>query len=765
MSDAANTVYVDVHGLTMHRHDQYYALLAEQLPPHTPVPEHERLALLGRLRQGAGVTVLTGPEGAAFWLLVSIEVNVRIVPDDIDFVERTKDEMEWALRVQRVTRTRALNMSARYTREKPPTQNHGNHAEWLDAIKLVDALPRRSTPIIRSPASYTIIRDEAEQLRFLDALDERVSMDWEWQKPDEATEDRPAYFPHSLEIGNAEHTWHLPVVALDYQSREGHHQDLREAAARMMRRNRTIWQNAKADLNTQWPGDPLDAFGLDLDDTIVMGYLAGENVLGLKPMTRAFLGRDPMDYPDGHKGGLGTLPLEVGARYGAAGDARNTWDLEAVLRARLRGMGRVMEVYENIERPIVPMVASMERYGMPADVAHMQHLEDEFQFTEDAMRGLWQGLEGLDIATDANIRAIVKRRTGYDPGSVKADVLAKVEEDWMDSIMGFRQVRHRRRGFLSAHVRRWLAEGQPDPYILYSSFNQAGGQDRNDPRSFLRAPRSGRFSSSGDAGNLQNQPGDIRDIFTAPPGCLFWSLDYSNLEMRIAAGLSTDRAMLGVLTTVCPTPDEDGECPHSPGCGDMHDDFQVRIRQRTGVDVGRRAAKAGNFLSQYGGYADQLIIALAKQRAFLDYETAKLIVETHRDAYPSYYALNKTVIDTAKRNGGHAETHFGRWRTDEDLFSYDATMRGHAERALGNHLIQGTAADILKMAMGRAVPILRHYGAHLSAQVHDELCGWVPEEKAEDFIIAMTAVMESIRIPNIHLNVSGGAGRTWADVH
>jgi DNA polymerase I-like protein with 3'-5' exonuclease and polymerase domains len=733
-----------------------YAYLKDTLPDHTVINPGDRLDTLATLREGAGVTVLTGPAGAPFWLLASIEVNVRIVPDGLDMNERTEDEIEWALRAQGVPRTVAQNMAVGYAVDSPPTERHRLHSQWVRAVELTDALPRNVAPTIYARAGYTVIRDPAEQIRFLDGLDHMVALDGEWDIDTKSI--------HSLEVADADHAWHLPVVASDYESPGTHGGALRAAMMRAVQRVPTIWHNAKADLNALWIGDPLDAFGSDLHDTIILAYLAGENELGLKHLARTYLGRDPMDYPKGHVGGLSTLPVELGARYGAAGDARNTYDLYHMLRAKVRAMGDVWQVYETIERPIVPIVASMERYGTPVDVPTMQRLEGDFGATAEGIRSMWWARERLDISNDMDTRALVKRRTGFDPGSVRADVLAKVEDDWMDSVMGYRRVRHRKRGFLTKHRERWEAAGCPNPYILWSSFNQAGSTDPNDPRSFRRAPRSGRFSSSGDAGNLQNQPGDIRDIFTAPPGCLFWSLDYKNLEMNIAAGLSGDPSMIEVLSMVCHAP-EDGECPHSPKCGDMHDDFQLRIKARTGQDVGRRAAKAGNFLSQYGGHADQLGVAMAKERAFLEYEVLKLIVETHREAYPAYYGLGRTTIETAKMNGGHSETHFGRWRIDSDLFSPDSQMRGHAERALFNHVIQGTAADILKLAMKLAVPVLRHYGAHLSMQVHDELCGWVPEGVAEPFIATMRAIMESIRIPNIALKVEGGAGRTWADVH
>ena len=91
--------------------------------------------------------------------------------------------------------------------------------------------------------------------------------------------------------------------------------------------------------------------------------------------------------------------------------------------------------------------------------------------------------------------------------------------------------------------------------------------------------------------------------------------------------------------------------------------------------------------------------------------------------------------------------------------------RGHAERAAANMVIQGTGADVIKMAMRRLIPILKYFNAHLALQVHDELVFWVPETVANRFIVAARGIMESISIPHLNLIVEGGVGNNWAEVH
>ncbi len=731
------TAYLDLPGLSRHPSADYAAAL-ELGDPKWVADQHSRIDLLRRLRAGAGVTVYTGPEGAAFWQPVSIEVKVRVVPDGTDLDERCDPDIAWALGAVGLSETEAAILARR---AKPPTVRHRAYDAWQRAEALLAAVqePSPAVPVIVEAFHAEAVLDPAAQCALLDAVVRYaplVALDWEW---DIETQD-----PLGLAVATADRNWYLPVKAADYES--GHGELLREAFARAVRSGTTVLHNAKADLQTQYAGDLLALSGRPINDTLVMAYLVGSHVtgpdLGLKPLTRALLGRDPMDYPKGRS--FADLPLATAVRYAGGGDARNTYDLYGELRPLLRDQ---WSVYTDIERPVTPIIAGMERAGQPADPKAIRRLHDDFRAMEEAIRALWWAQEHLDIAKDKETRTLIERWVGYDPGSCAQDALAKITDPRMDSILAYRRIRHRRRAFLAKHLERWERAGLPDVLALRTSFNQAGGADPHDPRSFRRAPRSGRISSSGEAGNLQNQPGDIRAIFTGPPGTLFWALDYSGLEIRIAAARSQDPAMVATLAAG----------------GDLHDDFRLRIAELTGVDVPRGVAKQGNFNAQYGGYADQLGSILAKQRAHLPRETLVAMADAHRTAYAVYHAYGERVVAEARGNGGYSETLWGRRRYDPDINAFDDRVRGHAERALINHTIQGTAADILKKAMVLAVPILRHFDAHLSLQVHDELAGWVTEEAAEPFIAAMRAVMESVRLPGLGLAVEGGVGRTWED--
>lgn len=735
------SAFIDGPGLTRQANPEPYAK-ALQLEGQFVASEHERLPLLRKLRHGAGATVYTGPEGAEFWRAASWEVRIRIVPDGTELQDRCEPDLEWALRATGVRPVHAKKLAAR---TEPP-----HRGQWVEPYKKATGLLRayRTTPkyepiIVRQFAASTVT-DFGEQVQLLHGLrDERlVSLDYEYDRDDHS---RTAGIAVSTEDGN----WYLATEAADLPRRPGHAEALRETVGLWLGGDTpSVWHNGKSDFRNQLPYDPIMLVHRPINDTLVMAYLVGIDItgpdLGLKELTRTLLDRDPLDHPGDS---LINLPLELGARYAAAGDSRNTFDLYYKLRDLLAERGQ-LGLYEDIERPVMPIVASMEKYGQPIDHDELRRVRDDFIQMEDGLRALWQSEEGVDIADPMGIREIVKRRAGYDPHSVAKDTLAKIEEPWMDSIMAYRQI-VTQRGFVERHLQKWEAAGQPVDFRAYSYFNQAGGAQAHDPRSFKRAPRSGRFSSSGDFGNLQNQPRSIRDIFIAPPGHAFWSFDYSQLEVRIAAALSGDVNMLAVLND----PD-----------GDIHGDFKARILMLTGVDVPRSAAKQGIFSGAYGGHVDILRSILAKERAFPAMEELEAIVAARERAYPQYYSEYVPQQEALALSLGYSETMWGRRRYDADIYSPDGATKSHAQRAMVNHTIQGTAADILKVAMVLAVPVLLQYNAHLSMQVHDELCGWVPLDKAEAFKHDMEAVMESIPVPGLTLRVSGGYGRSWEDV-
>jgi hypothetical protein len=754
----------------------------------------ERRALLLRMRHSAGLVVYTGPSGATFWSLASLEVKVRVVPDGTEYTRRTDDVRLWAALVVCDKESSARTLARRATAPKEGTLDRERWDRLTKAVRLLRKAEASGVgpPIVADGMAVDIVLDRADQRMLLDKLPrkQRVSLDWEW---DEETSD-----PLGLAVSTADRNFYLPVLAADYQPQGADHGEfLRSGVADVLRRRtRTVWHSAASDLSSQYPGDPEElVFGRRsfIDDTLVMAYLVGEPDLHLKDLTRQRLNRDPMDYPSGScvrcagkgtvgkgedaeectdcrgtgKRGLKNVSVATAARYAAAGDTRNTLDLYYDLLPVLDERNQ-RTVYTDIERPLIPIIASMEKFGSPLNMAEVTRLHEEFSLTEEAMHSLlWQRFR-VDVAdasdNEAASRGLIKRLTGYDPGTMDQRTLSKIEDPWMDVLIGHRRLRTRRRNFLGKMLERWRAAGSPKVWSAYPHFNQAGSSVPDDPRSFKRAPRSGRLSSANP--NFQNQPRDIRSAFVPPPGTSFWSLDYSGLELHIAAAVSGDKEMLRVLNEQCPDPGPDG-CEHAPKHGDLHDAFHHKIHEYTGVWVGRVTAKAGNFEQLYGGGPDKLVQILQKERAFISLETARLVVKAHAETFPQYHQYAEKVVQAAMENGGYSETLFGRRRYERDLFSGDPETRSWAARALVNTTIQGTAADIMKMAMVWAVPVLRAYDAHVAIQVHDELTGWVPGSKRdkEAFLAAMRGVMQSVELPGLDLKAEGGVGLSWVEVH
>lgn len=713
--------------------------------------QDERWDLLAQLVDGAGVVVHTGPLGAPFWTAASPEVVVRVEPDGYEVSERNPiaddNGLLWSLRINGLSSTEA-NVLLR-GRTRAPKASHQHSSRWeqaaLDRARLL-LLHEGAVRLEVEDFAVTVIEDPAEQLRFLEGLNEFAALDWEWDPHDPTQTD-------GLSVATRSDTFYLPVRASDYRVPAGHGVRLRAMFSQKLRAGLPcVFHQGRADLSYQYDGDPAELSGKPIHDTLIMMFLADPTAddLGLKPSVRKRLGREPSSFP----GALSELPLARGARYAGA-DARNTFDLFMDLIPELMAKDQ-WSVYTTYEQPLMPIIASMEKFGQPVDVPELIKQFEEHQDYEDRLQQAVATAYGIDLSSDDETKNWLKDITGYRPAKLDQRSISKWQQGEVDVILEYRQTRTRRRSFLAKNLKRWDELGRPERFLLYPKFNQAGKD--NADQTVGRSARSGRLTSSGSknkweraygAPNFQNQPRAIRDIYCAPDGMLFFSRDFAGMELRIAAGISGDPAMLHALNT--------GE--------DLHGLFRAKILELTGIDVGRPSAKAGNFEQLYGGGAGQLVRILRKQRAFISLETAEAIVAGHEYAFPVYHNWARGVVQLC-RERGYSETLFGRRRYLPELFSADSEVRSNAERAAVNHVIQGTAADIVKLAMVSVSNILLEYGGHLALQVHDELCGWVPETiNIDECMARVDAAMTGIKIPGIDMLVEGSVGRTWGDAH
>lgn len=687
---------------------------------------------------------MVGPQSAAYWSSVSPEVFVRVEPDGYDYKYRTKNLEEWSYRAQGLS---DLDIKHLLTLTAPPSKRSRYYVLFQTALESQNKLLSlsESCEVIRGETTpVTILADTDEAIKFLGSLEgsELVALDFEWKisgKDKELRHNQPLI---GVNVSTTDGNWYIPIRGRTPEGevfdRSDRQQDVRDATFRLVRSTKTIWHNAKADFNSQYVGDPLELADAPYQDTILMAYVCGDQGLGLKDLAEKRLGRKAVPLPED----LENQSYELAARYGAAGDTRNTLDLYYLLQRELVSTGQ-WAVYHDIERPLVPLVASMERFGSPLDMDEVKRLREDYWQQEESIRLRILGSTGLDFGDDNDQRSYLSAN-GFHSSSLDKRVLSKINAPWVGPLLEYREVRTLRRNFLDKHLAEWKAVDEPEDYRAYPGFNQAGRDTESG--SWINAPATGRFSSS--SPNFQNQPRSIRSVFTAPKGYKFVSLDYSALELRVAADISEDPVMLSVL--------QEG--------GDLHQYMRLQILDDTSVDVGRPTAKTANFNLRYGGQADMLVTIAARQGAHLSYDLAKQIVETDRKTYTGYWKWFDDCIKDAVLHG-YSVSSSGRRRYSADLGSSDQLKRGHAERAAANMVIQGSAADIIKRAMGRLIPILHYFKAHLAIQVHDELVFWVPEEVAERFVVAARGIMESIPLKHLALVVEGNHGENWAQVH
>ena len=698
--------------------------------------EVSRLELMPRLREGAGVRIVTGPIGRDFWGLVSRDVQVHIWPDDYDWKERY-GEWEWALRQ---VGAEAL-VSTHIRKSRVPSIRHRLYRAFTQAQAAVCELQDRSRevlPLVHEDTPFEVIGvdDGLSSLAASRASGERLALDWEWH--------RETKEPVGLAISSITTNQYVPVRASDVDN-SPNQGPLRGQFATFLRDGgRAVLHGGRADLGTQLASDPVDLLlggKYVADDTMVMAYLLGETKLGLKPLSRKYLGRDPIE----NDREWADETARTTARYAAAGDTRNTYDLFTVLEQRLRGMRSQWEVYEAIERPLVPVIASMEKYGTPVSIPAVLRQYRSHVLVEAGLRRAVRENYGRDLTSDADTRRFIQDFGFADPGALDQRVISLNPHWCIDLIIEYRRTRTRRRNFLKRVLQRWVKSGRPKDFRVYPRFNQAGAMDEGGPA----APRTGRLSSADP--NLMNQPHAIRDIYVPPEGCVWWSYDYSGLELRIAAALSQDPVMLSAL--------REGR--------DLHGEFQKFIQTTTGRDVGRVPAKTGNFEQLYEGGANQLVRILAKQRAFITGDIAQSIVDSHHQLFARYHEWGQEQVQLAHATG-YATTYYGRLRKITEYDSSSDETRKHGDRAAQNHPVQGTGADIVKMKMVEvARDVLSHYEqAHTCIQVHDELDGWLSERAdRKGFDEEMRATLENVEINGMPLKVEGGFGANWLEAH
>lgn len=430
----------------------------------------------------------------------------------------------------------------------------------------------------------------------------------------------------------------------------------------------------------------------------------------------------------------------------AARTAALTLALVAPLRDRM-ARENAANVFDGIEMPLVPVLAKMERAGMLVD--------------PDRLRNLSEGLATQITEVERSIRDLAGDET-FNIGSPMQ--LSHVLFD----VMGLptKGLKKTKRGYYSTNAKvlsdlardheivRLILDWREKSKIKSTYLDTLGPLRRGDGRVHTTYNQTitatGRLSSSDP--NLQNIPTrselgrTVKTAFSAGEGSVFLAVDYSQIELRLLAHLSGDEHLVRAFN--------EGEDFHAETAARV---FGVPVSEVT-PDL-RSRAKAVNFGIVYGqqayGLSQSLHISMAEARDMID---------RYYEAYPGVRTFLDNVVARAKQTG-YAETMYGRRRHIPELKDKNPQLRGFGERTAMNHPMQGTAADIIKIAMARVSRRLEEEGfaAHMILQVHDELDFECPVDEVERLTTMVRDVMEHVVDLRVPLIAEASTGITWAD--
>ncbi|MGC8642894.1 MAG: DNA polymerase I [Isosphaeraceae bacterium] len=488
-----------------------------------------------------------------------------------------------------------------------------------------------------------------------------------------------------------------------------------------------------------------------ITDTMVLSYLleSGERNHSLDQLSQRLLGHTMIPITDLIGKGkkqmrMDQVDVSKVAEY-AGEDADATWRIEAILTAKVQAEG-LWKLYAEVERPLISILAGMERAGVKVDVGRLGELSRDFAARLGTLEEDIYKLAGgpFNINSQPQLQEVLfdrlklppQKKTPRGEQSTAQDVL---EELALKHPLPTLLVQHRQLSKLKSTYLDALPElVNPDDCRIHASFNQS-------------VAATGRLSSSDP--NLQNIPvrteegRQIRQAFVAENGCRLLTADYSQIELRILAHFSADPALVHAFA-------------HD------HDIHSVVAAKIFGVpessvdDSMRRVGKTVNFGVIYGlsvyGLSGRLGISQADAAMFID-------------AYFQEYAgVDRFITQTLEKAqaAGRVETILGRRRPISGVKNTTGRIRNLAERTAVNTVIQGSAADLIKMAMIKIDQALREQGlnARMLLQIHDELVFEAPAEEVPQLAMLVAHEMTTALDLTVPLKVDIASGLNWLDV-
>nr|WP_174506682.1 DNA polymerase I [Acinetobacter sp. Marseille-Q1620] len=436
------------------------------------------------------------------------------------------------------------------------------------------------------------------------------------------------------------------------------------------------------------------------------------------------------------------IKIETAAHY-AAEDAHVTYRLYEVLDRKLSVTPELVNILHNIEMPVARVLSIMEENGIELDLSFLDQLSVEFTETIQNLENQIIDLAGqeFNVSSPKQVGEILFDKLGLKGGkktatgqySTSESVLEKIDHPITELIIEYRGLTKLK----GTYTEGLSKQANPETHRVHTSYHQA-----------LTA--TGRLSSTDP--NLQNIPireeigRQIRKAFIAPEGRVLLAADYSQIELRLMAHFSQDEALVHAF--------QHGQDVHRRTASEV---LGIPIEDVTSDQ--RRQAKAVNFGLLYG----MSEFGLIRQLGFTRQESQDYIKQYfHR--YPGIYEYMQRTRQVAHEQG-FVETILGRRLYTPDIDARNMMVRKGAERAAINAPLQGSAAEIIKMAMIEVEKILPKDQAKLLLQVHDELVFEVDEKIADELAKTIRDVMQDVVKLSVPLVVEVGQGRNWDEAH
>lgn len=491
----------------------------------------------------------------------------------------------------------------------------------------------------------------------------------------------------------------------------------------------------------------------DFFDTMIAHYLLQADMRhNMNVLAETYLNYSPIKIEDvlgKGKSALNMMDLPaIKVKDYACEDADITWQLKTVFEPLLIEE-KLMDIFKTMEMPLVSVLAKMEREGIHLDVKGLQAFSEELEQSLAQLQEDIYSLAGVDfnIASPKQLGEVLfdelkldakAKKTKTGQYSTSEDVLVKLKDkhNIIAKILDFRSLQKLRSTYVNA-----LPEMvNPKTNHIHTSFNQA-------------VAATGRLSSNNP--NLQNIPirtekgREVRKAFIPrDEQHILLAADYSQVELRLIAEMSQDSAMVEAF--------QKGLDIHAATASKI---FEVPLEEVTREM--RSNAKTVNFGIIYGVSAFGL-----SQQSTLSRKEAAATIKSYFETYPKLKEYMDANIAFAREHG-YVKTLLGRKRRLKDINSRNAVVRGHAERNAINAPVQGSAADIIKLAMIKVQEQIEAQGlsSKMLLQVHDELVFDALKTELPQLKILIKEAMENVYATHVPLRIDMGEGQTWLEAH